>query len=230
MLKILAMGAHPDDIEIFMYGLLGILKKRGDEIFTIVATDGAMGGTNKGESLKKKRKIEAVLSLKKISSPIFLDIPDSELGYNSEHQKIIKESILNIMPDLIITHSQYDYHADHRSLSLMTSAAVSHYVPILYCDTLMGINFKPNYYVDITDYFSMKKDAILNHHSQEPQRFVDLSILMNSYRAAQCNSPKGHFAEAYCFFPSFPFSDIRDILPPQPKIRPFYIENQFGFL
>jgi len=224
------MGAHPDDIEIFMYGLLGILKKRGDEIFTIVATDGAMGGSNKGESLKKRRKIEAVLSLKKISSPIFLDIPDSELGYNSQHQKIIKESILNIMPDLIITHSQYDYHADHRSLSLLTSIAVSHYIPILYCDTLMGINFKPNYYIDITEFFIEKKEAILVHHSQGPQRFIDLAMLMNSYRSAQCHSPKGSYAEAYSFIPSFPFSDIRAMLPPSPKLRPFYIDNQHGFL
>ena len=36
---------------------------------------------------------------------------------------------------------------------------------------------------------------------------------MNSYRAAQCNAPKGKYAEAYSFIPSFPFSDIREILP-----------------
>ena len=65
------------------------------------------------------------------------------------------------MPDLIITHSENDYHADHKSLSLITKAAVSHYIPILYCDTLMGINFNPNYYVDITDYYESKKEAIL---------------------------------------------------------------------
>ena len=76
------------------------------------------------------------------------------------------------MPDLIITHSKHDYHADHRSLSLLTRNAVSHYTPILYCDTLMGVNFLPNYYFDITDYFGKKKEAILKHNSQSPQRFV----------------------------------------------------------
>ena len=229
-MKILALGAHPDDIEIFMFGLIAIFKKRGDEIFTIVATDGALGGAQKGELLKNTRKLETISGLKGLSSPIFLDIPDGELGDDPKHKKIIKENILNIMPDLIITHSQDDYHADHRSLSLLTKAAVSHYIPMLYCDTLMGVNFKPNYYVDITDFFLMKKEAILNHHSQDPQRFVNLSTLMNSYRAAQCNSPQSHFAEAYCFVPSFPFSDIRNILPPPPKLRPFHIESQLGFL
>jgi hypothetical protein len=53
---------------------------------------------------------------------------------------------------------------------------------------------------------------------------------MNSYRAAQCNAPKGNYAEAYNFKPSFPFSDIREILPSPLKLRPFHIENQHGFL
>ncbi len=148
----------------------------------------------------------------------------------SNLKKIIKENILKVMPDLIITHSQHDYHADHRSLSILASSAVSHYIPILYCDTLMGVNFQPNYYIDITDHFEMKKEAVLKHNSQNPERFVDLFKLMNAYRAAQCNAPKGKYAEAYSFIPSFPFSDIREILPPSLKLRPFYIDKQNGFL
>ena len=53
---------------------------------------------------------------------------------------------------------------------------------------------------------------------------------MNSYRAAQCNAPKGKYAEAYAFDPSFPFSDIREILPPSLKLKPFYIDDKHGFL
>jgi len=59
---------------------------------------------------------------------------------------------------------------------------------------------------------------------------VDLSQLMNAYRSAQCNAPKGQYAEAYSFTPSFPFSDIREILPLAVKLRPFHIDNQNGFL
>ena len=42
-MKILAIGAHPDDIEIFMYGFLSVCLKRGDEIYTMIATDGSAG-------------------------------------------------------------------------------------------------------------------------------------------------------------------------------------------
>ena len=94
----------------------------------------------------------------------------------------------------------------------------------------MGINFKPNFYVDITEHFLLKKEAILKHETQKPQRFIDLAKLMNSYRAAQCNAAKGKYAEAYSFEPSFPFTDIRHILPSPLKLRPFDIENHHGFL
>ena len=134
------------------------------------------------------------------------------------------------MPDLIITHSKNDYHADHRQLSSLTSSSISHYIPILFCDTLIGINFNPNFYFDITNYFELKKEAILKHKTQKPQRFVDLFTLMNAYRAAQCNAPKGTYAEAYSFNPSFPFTDIRELLPQPLKLRPFHIEKQHGFL
>ena len=229
-MKVLAVGAHPDDIEIFMYGLLSIYKKEGHEVFTMIATDGAKGGAITGGKLAQQRANEAINGLKKLSLPIFLNLPDGELGEELEHRKIIKENILKIMPDLIITHSENDYHADHKSLSLIIKGAVGHYTPILYCDTLMGINFNPNYYVDISDYYKSKKDAVLRHKTQKPQRFVDLFELMNAFRAAKCNAPKGYYAEAYSFSPSFPFSDIREVLPAPLKLRLFHIENQHGFL
>ena len=50
-MKILALGAHPDDIEIFMYGLLSIYKKEGHAVYTMIATDGAKGGAVTGKKL-----------------------------------------------------------------------------------------------------------------------------------------------------------------------------------
>ena len=85
-------------------------------------------------------------------------------------------------------------------------------------------------YIDITDHYELKKEAILKHKTQDPQRFVSLFELMNSYRSAQCNAPKGHYAEAYKFTPSFPFSDIREMLPSPMKLRPFHVVKQHGFL
>ena len=107
-MKVLGIGAHPDDIEIFMYGLLSIYKHEGHQVYTMIATDGAKGGATKGRKLANQRANEAISGLEKLSSPIFLNLPDGELGGELEHRKIIKDNILKIMPDLIITHSEDD--------------------------------------------------------------------------------------------------------------------------
>ena len=229
-MKILAIGAHPDDIEIFMFGILCHFKNKGDSVNLLIATDGSLGGKGNKENLKNKRKNEAVLGLKYLGKPLFLEIQDGMLGAKENHYFLIKKSIQNVNPDLIITHSSNDYHSDHRNLSKLVQNIASHYVPILSCDTMMGINFVPNYYIDITKYFSDKQKSILCHKSQNPKRFSNLITLMNSYRAAQCNAEEGMYAEAYKFENSFPFSDIRHLLPNPPEIKKFYINKRGGFL
>ena len=68
-MKILAIGAHPDDIEIFMYGLLAVYKNLGNEVFTLIATDGSKGSEKKNQNLSEIRKNEANLGLKELSKP-----------------------------------------------------------------------------------------------------------------------------------------------------------------
>ncbi len=229
-MKILAIGAHPDDIEIFMYGLLRILKTRGDNVFLAIATDGCQGGDLPKKELVKIRKKETISGLSELAKPYFLNLPDGQLGDNLNHKLKIRNLINKIKPDIIITHDKKDYHSDHRILSNFVSEIAGHYIPVIYSETMMGINFTPNYYIDITDVFDIKKKAVMCHLSQKPDRFVNLIKIMNGYRSAQCNAPIGNYAECYSFERSFPFSDITKILPSPPKIRPFYIKNQLGFL
>ena len=229
-MKILAIGAHPDDIEIFMFGFLCCCKEKGYKISTIVATDGSLGGNNNDNKLVENRKQETQDGLNKLGIPLFLNLPDGHLGNETIHTSIIKNSIQKVNPDLIVTHYYKDYHSDHINLSKIVKNIAGHYIPVLYCDTMMGINFNPTYYIDISKYMTHKIKSINCHKSQNPERFVKLIRLMNSYRAAQCNAPEGEYAEAYFFENSFPFSDIKDILPKSFKIRPFHIKSVNGFL
>lgn len=229
-MNVLALGAHPDDIEIFMYGLLSRLKKDGNKIYLTVATDGSKGGKYNEHKLSKTRAEETKKALKSLGCLNLLGLSDSYLGYENTDIIKIRRNIEEIQPDLIITHYEKDYHNDHISLSKLVKQVASHYVPIIYCDTMMGINFNPLYFIDITEFFKEKTKAVLQHKSQNPKRFVNLIKLMNSYRAAQCNAPLGTYAEAYYYEKSFPFSDIRSILPSSLKIRPFHIKNHNGFL
>ena len=79
-----------------------------------------------------------------------------------------------------------------------------------------------DYYIDITPYFKKKLSSILQHKSQDPQKFAYATKLLNRFRSAQCNAPDGHYAEAFRADKRFPYTEIRSLLPPAPPLRKFY--------
>lgn len=229
-MKVLAIGAHPDDIEIFMLGILMCYKKNNNQIFLAVATDGAAGNVLGVPDLANVRRLETKKALIDIADPHFFDFPDGRLSLAMNAMNIIQDYIKAISPDLVITHAPEDYHSDHRALSLLVRHAVGFLCPILYSDTLMGVNFNPEYYVEITPYFEVKKNAILKHKSQNPENFLKATILLNRFRSAQCNAPVDSYAEAYRHEPKFPFADIRSLIPAPPAIKPFYKNDSKSFI
>ena len=58
--RALAIGAHPDDIEIFMFGFLCSCQEMGHKISTVIATDGSLGGNNDDKKLIENRKKELI--------------------------------------------------------------------------------------------------------------------------------------------------------------------------
>lgn len=229
-MNILAMGAHPDDIEIFMYGFLASCKKRGDNIFMSIVTDGAAGSVETSQNLVKIRKKESIEGLKLLGVPSFLNLPDGKLSITPNAQNKIYNYIEKIKPDLILTHSPEDYHPDHRTLANLVVNSAGFKCPILFADSLMGVNFIPEIYVDITNFFEDKKKAIGAHKSQRPEKFISGITIWNNFRSAQCNGPMFTYAEAYRTDRRFPFVDIRSILPKEPKYRPFYSLKSDGLL
>jgi len=221
-MKILAIGAHPDDIEIFMFGFLSACMDRGDTILLAVATDGSKGGVNLNNNLVKQRKLETQLGLSKLGKVKMLGFKDGNLHNENNAKEKIDDLIKTSDPDLILTHAPEDYHPDHSYLSKYIKAVAGFRCPLLFSDTLLGVNFIPEIYVDITKYFNYKKKAILCHKTQNPNNFVEAVEIMNRFRAAQCNAPRGNYAEAYRLDKKFPFSDIRGLLPCSPQYRPFY--------
>ncbi|MER8581829.1 PIG-L family deacetylase [Mesorhizobium sp. M1423] len=226
-MKILALGAHPDDIEIFMFGTMAAYAAQGAELFFAIATDGARGGYGDPAALGRTRRKEATAAAGLLGvMPRFLDFPDGALVADAALIGALKALIGEIGPDLAITHAPNDYHGDHRALSDGVRIAASFSVPVLHADTLGGTGFSPTHYVDASRHFDLKAEAIRAHQSQDPERFVDAARTQNAFRAGQCNGTAGAFAEAFRFEPVFPFADIRALLPPPPAIRPVTISNK----
>ena len=224
-MKVMAIAAHPDDIEIFMFGLLSIYKAAKNKLCLVIATDGSAGNVKTSNNLKKTRKKEAISGLQTLGKPIFLNFRDSKLSQEKTARSKIENEIKAFNPDLIITHPPEDYHKDHRCLSLYVNDVSGFEYPVLYCESLLGLNFLPDFYFDISKYFDQKKTAILKHLSQDPERFLSAVEISNQFRAAQCNYAIGSYAEVYRYDKRFPFADIRSLLPPGPIHKPFYVSG-----
>jgi LmbE family N-acetylglucosaminyl deacetylase len=220
-MKILALGAHPDDIEIYMFGAMAAWRAMGAGLAFAIATDGSKGGTMEPAELARLRKGEAEAAAALLDVvPVFLGFTDGELTAGAELVATLKALFANTKPDLIVTHAPNDYHGDHRALSDAVRIASSFQAPVLWVDTMQGAGFVPTHYIETTSHIALKAQAIRAHVSQKPERFVEMSQQLAAFRASQANALPDAYAEAYRFEPSFPFVDIRELLPPAPMVRP----------
>ena len=226
-MHILALGAHPDDLEIFAYGTLAHWVAMGAKLTLAIATDGAKGGVLPADDLRRLRAQETKTALAPLGSgpPLMLGFPDGELRADAALERSLTQLFRQTDPDLVLTHAPNDYHADHRALSAAVLQAAGFSVPVLFMDTLNGTGFMPTHWVDVSSHWAAKEAAILIHISQVPARFVAMANRQAAYRAGECNGPPDARAEAFRFEPRFPFADIRALLPPPPPLRPIGHRN-----
>lgn len=209
-MNIVAIGAHPDDLEILCGGTLAKYSKKGHKIFMVHLCNGNKGGKNiSPEELAKIREEEAKKAGKLINAEVLGPIaPDLELYNTKEMREEVIDIIRYTRPDIIITHSPEDYMPDHIITGQLVfdaafTATLPNYktkyppyesiVPIFYMDTLVGLKFHPTHYVDITEFFEIKKEMLLchesqykwieNHHLSDPINIIET---MARFRGLQC--------------------------------------------
>jgi len=219
-MRVLAIGAHPDDLEIHVFGTLSAYENDGHDLCLVIATDGAAGREPDGGDLASIRKDEASAAAAQLKTePHFFDFPDGQLSQAHHLVPKLVGTIDQFQPDIIFTHAPNDYHNDHCAVSNATRSAASFRAPVVYYETLAGIDFSPTHYVNVSEQMDRKCDAIRCHKSQSPERFIDLAKTQNRFRALQCNALPDKYAEAFRYEPRFPFGDIRELLPAPPPVR-----------
>jgi len=223
-MNVLAIGCHPDDIEINCAGTLAKCVKRGDKVIVCHVCNGNMGHeVIMPDELREIRREEA----KKAGSLAGIEVITADIGdllANSgdmEQRNKIIEIIRYADPDLIITHAPGDYMCDHVAVSRLVydasfAASVPHYmpetkaskvVPLYYMDNLGGHNFIPTEYVDITEEFELKLQMLECHESQlkwmrdhDGIDFADFVKTTAKYRGLQCGVPYAEaFTQAYAY-------------------------------
>ena len=182
-MKILAFGAHPDDLEMQCSGTLALYSKQGHEVFMCHVCSGDKGSLvyNSDELVKIRRK-EAIEAAELIGAEsIWGGMKDGEVVLDLPSRSKIVDIFRRVNPDLVITHHPNDYQVDHVNVSRLVFDAVllanlklweSIYPPadktpvLYYMDTLAGVNFDPAEYVDISNTIETKVKMMLKHESQ----------------------------------------------------------------
>ena len=216
-MNVLAIGCHPDDIEISCCGTLAKCVKRGDKVTVCHVANGNMGHEIiKPAELRVMRANEA----KKAGAlagieVVTLDVGDLlPNGCSVEQRDKVAQLIIDVQPDFIITHGPDDYMPDHREVSKLVFdasfvASVPQYnnggkaavTPIYYMDNLAGLNFVPTEFVDISDEIDLKLEMLECHESQlvwmrehDGIDFADMVKTCSRYRGYQCGA---EYAEGF---------------------------------
>lgn len=233
-MNVLAIGAHPDDIEILCAGTVARYAKQGHKVFMCHLCNGNKGSaTHTSEEIAKIRRQEALDSAKIIgATSICGDIADGAVVMDLALRGRVIDIIRQADPDLIITHAPGDYHSDHINTSKLVFEAAylanlklweSEYkastkLPFLYyMDTLAGINFNPQEYVDITDTIDTKIEMMLKMQSQlgwlKDMHDCDAPEFIRSvakFRGFQAAVP---YAEAFAQQKMYPQGLTKRVLP-----------------
>jgi LmbE family N-acetylglucosaminyl deacetylase len=219
-MRVLAVGAHPDDLEILCGGTLARYVREGHEVVMCHVALGDKGSTaSTSEEIEpvRRREAERAAAIAGADS-VTLGVRDGEIRAGDQEQREgMAELVRQARPDVVITHHPHDYMTDHdetarlvfnasflATLPLLRTATPAHDViaPVLYhMDTLAGHGFLPEEYVDITSDFDTKLAMLRAHESQvswlgdhEGVDVLDQIRVTGRFRGNQCGVP---YAEGF---------------------------------
>ena len=172
--NVMAIGAHPDDVEFGCSGTIYNHINSGDRAVMVVMTNTKSVEGVTGEILrtKEENQEEDRCSAKVIGCDIeFLPFVDLNVPFNFESVSKLESLIKKYDIDTVYTHWAGDANQDHIA-TFKTTMAAARYIPNVFCYEQIPIprvsenSINPNYYVDITKTFNKKIEASLCHQSQ----------------------------------------------------------------
>ena len=177
--SVLAIGAHPDDVEIGVGGILLRHAAAGDSIVLLTLTGGEQGGDT--EKRIEESKAAAEFFSAKL---VFADLTDTNVDEGGVTIEAIEKVVADHAPQTIYTHTAHDVHQDHRNVHRATMVAARN-VPRVYCYQAPSstIDFRPTRFIGIDEYLDGKIEAIKAHMSQaEVRGYLDEELMRATAR------------------------------------------------
>ncbi len=195
-MNILAIGAHPDDIEFGCGGSLIKYADKGNDVFLLVMSKGEMGGEPTVRGAEQER-AAAVIGAKEL---FWGGLVDTRIDISRDNIQRLESVIKKINPDVIFCHNPYDTHQDHRHLAQLTISATRNIRNVLFYEGPTTERFDPQVYIDISTVLDRKIKALMAHQSQiEKTNIQDVSILEIARSCANFRGIQGRvrYAEAF---------------------------------
>jgi LmbE family N-acetylglucosaminyl deacetylase len=205
-MNILAIGAHPDDIEFGCGGALLQYIRSGHDVYLLIMTEGHKGGQAKLRRAEQKRAAEII----KPREVIWGSYRDTELSPKMNEMVQDIEVILDrIQPHLTFVNYGEDTHQDHRALAKAAVSATRYIKNVLFYEGPTSQNFSPTVFVDIRETLEEKLQVLLAHQSQVMKTNIEgLSIVDISRSTAVFRVISGRVQYAEGFMPLLMFMKI----------------------
>jgi len=215
-MNVLAIGAHPDDIELGCGATLAAHAARGDSISLLVMTTGEHGPQAAISRVSEQEKAARILGARLYWGPFH----DGAVPEGREAVELIESVIEEAGADVIYTHASHDSHQDHRATAVSSLAAARRATRLVTYEAPTSLGFVPTLFVDVEGFVEKKIEAIRAHESQvEKNRLVDLEAVEAQARwrgfQARMHHAEGFVAERFRWDL---FADAAVIEPAEPVV------------
>jgi LmbE family N-acetylglucosaminyl deacetylase len=194
--NVLAIGAHPDDIEFGCAGTLTRYAQRGEVVHLFIATDGGLGGD---ADVRRREQHDSALIMG--ARDVFWGgYADTEVPLNRDLIVRLESVIRQVRPTMIFVNYPDDTHQDHRNLAQGAMSATRYVPNFLFYEVPSTQQFSPNCYTDVEKVLDMKLACLEAHRSQvtktniEDLSIFELAVSCANFRGIQA---RVKYAEAF---------------------------------
>ncbi|GAA1732552.1 hypothetical protein GCM10009809_30060 [Isoptericola hypogeus] len=176
--RVLAVGAHPDDVEIGVGATLAAHAAVGDELVILTISGGGVGGP------AASRRAEALAAAEVVGARlVHLDFPDTRLDPADGLIAAVEEVVRDLDPDRVYTHGVHDRHQDHRAVNEAVQIAARG-VPSLWCfqSPSSTVEFAPNRFVGVDGFVETKLRMLAAYVSQAHRDYMQPETVRTTAR------------------------------------------------
>lgn len=198
--RVLAIGAHPDDVEIGCAGTLLDHRRRGDDISVLTLSRGQVGGD------MHARSGEAIAAASALGAQLMMsDLPDTRIDPGIDTIRIIERVVARVQPSIVYVHSRNDNHQDHRAINLAAMSATRGVPQVYAFQSPSATNdFTPTRFVPIDSVMGRKVEVLGCFDSQRERSYLEPELVVAGARYwARHLAPLARYVEPFEVIRSF---------------------------